>query len=364
MRLRLSQATPPPPTVTSAAGPSGAEHPRALSFDEATELFIGRTRRVRSGSPHTERAYRSDLRHLGRFLIDRRVALHDVRRREAEAYITMLSAEVCARTVSRRVSTLRSFYKFLRGIEEVAHNPFIAHDLPAFDASSETHKVLTRSELERLIAYLSACVTEAQNALSSARRDQRARAFGRLLVATRRRACLTLMSFAGLRCAEVVGLPNRAFQQNPDGFSMTFRGKGDKGRSIPLVGFAYPAMFDWLAVRRHVPTSSELVFVTLNGRKLRTSQMRRSCSRLGKEIGTHIPLSPHVLRRTFATHNLEASGNIRGVQVLLGHASISTTQLYTHVDQDSLRKLVESSGFASSIGRREHARGPLVRSLS
>jgi site-specific recombinase XerD len=363
-RFSPPHALPPTPLVLPAARPAGGAATKRLSFDEAVEMFIGRTRRTRSGSRHTERAYRGDLRHFRDFLTDRTLALHQVRRRDAEAYTTLLSSQVHARTVKRHISTLRSFFKFLRGIEEVSASPFELLDLPGFDRKSETHKVLTDSELERLAARLSADVSSATRRFETVSREKRTRAFALLLVAARRRACLTLMAFAGLRVEEVMTLPRRAFKQQRDGMSLTFSGKGNKTRTVPLVGFAYPAMFDWLTVRRLVPTSADEVFITITGRGVQYAQLERSCARLGRQIKARVRLTPHVLRRTFATLSLKASGDIRSVQELLGHASIQTTELYTHVDEESLRKLVESAGLASGIGQREHLRGPIVQGVA
>jgi site-specific recombinase XerC len=151
------------------------------------------------------------------------------------------------------------------------------------------------------------------------------------------------MAFGGLRRGEVIGLGRDAIVTRPDGFALSFTGKGGKSRTVPLVGFVYPAMFDWLAVRRHVPASSSAVFVTMTGRPLDPKQLERDCARTGERAQTRYRLTPHVLRRTFATRSLRASGDLRGVQELLGHASIQTTEVYTHVDEDGLRALVEST---------------------
>ena len=339
-----------------------AERDRVLrteetSLEEAVELFIGRTRHTRTGSRHTERAYRIDLQHFGRFLDADGLSLDTVGRRAAERYLARLSTEAAPRTVRRRVSCVRSFYRFLRGIEIVAANPFDALDLPAFDRKSETHKVLTDDELERAVALLSADVAEAGRRLEAAERGpERTRAFASLFTAGRRRATFTLMAFAGLRCAEVLGLLRDAIVTRPDGFYLSFTGKGSKTRTVPLVGFAYPAMFDWLAVRRYVPSSADEVFVTLTGCRVVPRQVARECKRVGERIRARHRLTPHVLRRTFATRLLASSGDIRAVQELLGHATIQTTEVYTHVDEEGLRELVE----ATALGAREHARGPLL----
>ena len=367
IRRTRDSAPPPSVAVSPTTRPAAAPHrqPDAAqataagetTFAEAVELFIGRTRHTRTGSRHTERAYRIDLHHYGCFLVTEGLALATVGRRAAERYLARLSTEAAARTVRRRVSCVRSFYRFLRGIEIVAANPFDALDLPAFDRKSETHKVLTDDELERAVALLSADVAEANRRLEAAERGpERTRAFAALFTAGRRRATFTLMAFAGLRCGEVLGLARDAIVTRPDGFYLSFTGKGSKVRTVPLVGFAYPAMFDWLAVRRYVPSSADEVFVTLTGCPVRPRQVARECKRVGERTGARHRLTPHVLRRTFATRLLASSGDIRAVQELLGHATIQTTEVYTHVDEEGLRELVE----ATALGAREHARGPVL----
>ena len=362
--MPFAASSPLPPTPAAILMAASGESTAPIAFAEAVELFIGRTKRTKSGSPNTGSAYRNDLRNFKSFLAARSIKLGDVRRREAEAYITMLSAEVSARTIRRRVSTLCSFFKFLLAIEAVARNPFVAHDLPSFDPKSETSKVLTTEQLERAVSLLSTDVAQAHRALEKAKGAKRLRAFSALFVAARRRAMFTLMAFAALRRAGVTGLTRDAITSRPDGYALSFRSKGDKKRIVPLVGFAYPALFDWLTVRREIPTLAPQVFVTLNGKGIGKTQVERDCKAIGKRIKCSFTLTPHVLRRTCATRSLEASGDIRAVQELLGHTSIETTQYYTHVAPETLRKLVEMPGFASTFGPREHARGPLVRSAS
>ena len=277
----------PAPDVPPGAGAAPVV-PAATTLAEAVELFIARTRHTKTGSAHTEQAYRTDLRHLGAFLTGRRRSYHDVVRRDAALYLSRLATRYAPRTVRRRISTCRSFYRFLRGIELVAANPFDALDLPSFDRRSETHKVLTDEEHERVLALLRSDVDEANRAFVEAEAGRPKQvAFGRLFAATRRRAALTLMGLGGLRCAEVLHLSAESIIQRPDGFYLRFAGKGEKVRTVPLVGFAYPAVFDWLSVRRHVPAATDRVLVTLTGRPVRRNQMQRDCRALGDraEVG-------------------------------------------------------------------------------
>ena len=332
MRFIPPQASTPSPSTTEVALPSDAAAVRVMPFREAVELFIGRTGRTKSGSPHTARAYRTDLRDFERFLTDRGLTLHSVRRREAEAFITILSARVCARTVDRRVSTLRSFYKFLGGIDEVTTNPFTAHDLPSFDRKSETHKVLTRDELERLASRLSSDVADANRAFGKAAKAKRPRAFASLMVATRRRACLSLMAFGGLRVAEVLTLPRHAFQTRADGFSLTFTGKGNEDSEHPARRLC---LSRYVRLADRAPSPSHVLPVSLcyhdrTPGVVQPDRARASAWARGQDPG---PADASRWRRTFATQNRKASGDIRAVQVLLGHASIQTTPVYTHVDR-------------------------------
>ena len=349
-----------PPTETT-AGPtapaSGSGIRVEMDLAEAVELFIGRTLHTKSGSRHTESAYRADLEHFGRFLSKDRLRLGTVGRRDAERYLSRLSTGLSARTVARRIYCVRSFYRFLRGIDVVTTNPFDALDLPGYNRKSETHKVLAEDELERAVARLSDDMVEANRRLENSEPgSDRQRAFAALFTAARRRATFTLMAFAGLRREEVLTLPREAIVERPDGYYLSFTGKGAKRRTVPLVGFAYPAMWDWLAVRRYVPNVADEVFITLAGQAVDPKQIQRDCARLQRLITTRHKLTPHVLRRTFATRTLRYSGDLRGTQELLGHASIQTTEVYTHVDEEGLRRLVETS----TVGAVEHARGPVL----
>ncbi|OZC01364.1 tyrosine-type recombinase/integrase [Rubricoccus marinus] len=344
-------------TARLAAPDPGSSASVEMSLAEAIELFIGRTLHTKSGSRHTESAYRSDLKHFGRFLANDRLRVGTVGRRDAERYLTRLSTKLAARTVARRIYCVRSFYRFLRGIDVVTTNPFDALDLPGFNRKSETHKVLAEDELERAVARLSDDMVEANRQLEASEPGgDRQRAFAALFTAARRRATFTLMAFAGLRREEVLTLPREAIVPRPDGYYLSFTGKGDKRRTVPLVGFAYPAMTDWLAVRRYVPNVADEVFITLAGQAVDPKQIQRDCARLQRHVKTRHKLTPHVLRRTFGTRTLRYTGDLRGTQELLGHASIQTTEVYTHVDEESLRRLMETN----TVGAAEHARGAVL----
>ena len=309
--------------------------PPADPFEEAVELFLGRTRHTRSGSPHTEAAYRADLRHYAAFLDARGpeglpLAFDAVTRRDAELYLVRLSAEHSARTVRRRVSCVRSFYRFLRTVEAVAHNPFdAALDLPAFDRKSETHKVLTDDELAHALRLLATDVTRARQRLGD---RPSGRAFSRLLAATRRRAAVTLMALGGLRRAEVVGLTKDALVERPDGFSLRFAGKGGKTRVVPILPAIRAAIAAYVDACPHDLNPGKPLFRGARGGPLSPGLVQKAVADVRAEVGLPANATPHALRHSFASHLLGAGADLRSLQELLGHASLGSTQIYTEVD--------------------------------
>ena len=317
--------------------------PSSLPVATAVARFLARTRHTRSGSAHTQRAYAADLRDLAAFLQRRRLGLRDVSRSEASRYLAELSERAAPRTVKRRVSCIRSFYRFLRSIDAADANPFDALDLPSHDARSETHKVLSDDQFDALFDALRRDVDAARDAHRAARLSvDRARTFRRYFHAARRQAVFALAALGGLRAAEIRALPVSAFEQRAGGLTLSFIGKGRKRRVVPVADALTPALVAWLTARRDVPTSASEVFITLAGKPLAPNQLRRDARRLGDRLGVPFTLGPHALRRTFATRALAASGNLRGVADLLGHASVATTQVYTHVDEAGLRQVVDA----------------------
>ena len=345
--VRLAPTAPRPVSATLTSSDS---------FDEAARLFLQRTRHARTGSPHTLRAYTSDLRDFGRFLVRARLRFDALRRGHSERYLAELADRTGARTVRRRISCLRSFYRHARRLELVTENPFDALDLPSIDRMSETHKVWSEDEVERATDTLRREVRDAAAHYDRAERFDRPRAWARLFHAARRRALFVVLVTAGLRRAELAGLASASLHQHPDGFTLVVRGKGSKVREVPLSAFAYPALFDWLSIRRRVPTRSDALFLSDDGTAMSPKAVYRACRWIARRVDARHPLHPHLCRRTFATHQLRATGDLRAVQEVLGHASVATTQIYTHVDHASMRRVVEAAGLARS----EHAAGPLV----
>lgn len=218
-------------------------------------------------------------------------------------------------TLARKISALRQFFGFL--VDEGLRDDDPTHALPRPATRRPLPKILTHAEIERLFATAEA---EAQS-------DSPA--------AVRMLALLELLYGSGLRATELVSLPLSSVPR--DAPFLTVTGKGGKTRLVPISQRAGAALQRWLGLR---PADSLWLFPSRTGHisRVRLFQML-------KQLATRADmapekLSPHVLRHAFATHLLEGGADLRALQTLLGHADISTTQIYTHVDAARLVKLV------------------------
>ena len=218
-------------------------------------------------------------------------------------------------TLARKISALRQFFGFL--VDEGLRDDDPTHALQRPATRRPLPKILTHAEIERLFATAEA---EAQS-------DSPA--------AVRMLALLELLYGSGLRATELVSLPLSSVPR--DAPFLTVTGKGGKARLVPISQRAGAALQRWLGLR---PAGSPWLFPSRTGHisRVRLFQML-------KQLATRADmapekLSPHVLRHAFATHLLEGGADLRALQTLLGHADISTTQIYTHVDAARLVKLV------------------------
>ena len=218
-------------------------------------------------------------------------------------------------TLARKISALRQFFGFL--VDEGLRDDDPTHALPRPATRRPLPKILTHAEIERLFATAEA---EAQS-------DSPA--------AVRMLALLELLYGSGLRATELVSLPLSSVPR--DAPFLTVTGKGGKTRLVPVSQRAGAALQRWLGLR---PAESPWLFPSRTGHisRVRLFQML-------KQLATRADmapekLSPHVLRHAFATHLLQGGADLRALQTLLGHADISTTQIYTHVDAARLVKLV------------------------
>lgn len=294
-------------------------------WPQQIEKFIGYLDTVRKLSPHTLSSYRRDLdkfaTHCLQTGIENPSVAHtaDVRRWAAQMHRQGLSGP----TVQRALSSLRSFYNHCNHQGSNDHNPALGVQAPK--SAKKLPKTMDADSVAQLLAI------EADDELS-----------------IRDRAILELFYSSGLRLSELVNLDLEDLDMR--GAMVTVTGKGRKTRILPVGRFAIEALQKWLHIRQNfLPQADDSthldgpVFLSKRGRRLaqRSVQSRLQKYSLQQDVGQKV--HPHMLRHSFASHMLESSGDLRAVQELLGHANISTTQIYTHLDFQHLAKVYDQA---------------------
>jgi integrase/recombinase XerD len=295
-----------------------------MAAGDRLDLFLDMMAAERGASPHTLAAYRRDLQTLAQFLTARRTELEAANAADLDAYMSDLYTRgMAASTAARHLSSLKRFYKFLQAENFRADNP--ADKLRRPKALRPLPKLLSVAETERLI--------KAAYDLPQASDKQ---AHDRL-----RAICLIEVLYAsGLRVSELVGLPRRAAEG--DARVLTVRGKGGRERMVPLSEPAKQALAAWRVL---VPEKAAYLFPA-GGKSGHLSRQRFAQILQSLAVAAGLSparVSPHVVRHAFATHLVENGADLRAVQHMLGHADISTTQIYTHVLDARKKALLEES---------------------
>lgn len=275
--------------------------------------------RIEKGlAPLTLQAYGRDLEQFSRFISKRRRELGSARREDVRAFLnTLFGQALDGRSVARKLSALRHFYKYLLRDDLVRDDPTLNIETPK--QWKVLPKAVSRSEAEQVVQSRAAADSKLAQAM-----------------AARDRAMLETMYAAGLRVSEVVGLKLEDVKLDL-GYAVV-HGKGDKDRIVPLGRPALDALENYLRESR--PTlaagkSSALLFIARGGRKLSRQRVWQLVKAAGQVTGRQV--SPHMLRHSCATHMVENGADLRTVQTILGHADISTTQVYTHLALDRLK---------------------------
>jgi integrase/recombinase XerD len=282
----------------------------------------------RGAAENTRAAYGRDLIHFKKFLLGRRRDLDSARQVDIRAYLTrQAEAQMAPRSVARRLSALRQFYRFLFAEGVRTDDPTGGIDSPR--QGRPLPKILSEGEVARLLAAARAW---------PGREGLRAVALVELFYAT------------GLRISELITLPAAALARDPR--VLTVRGKGGKERLVPLGAPARAAVAAyrsaWAAEGKRQPKSrlaeSRWLFPSRGGAthltRQRVAQMLKGLAiAAGIDPGK---ISPHVLRHAFASHMLDRGADLRALQKMLGHADITTTQIYTHVPGERMKTLVNT----------------------
>ncbi|MNR89055.1 Tyrosine recombinase XerD [compost metagenome] len=271
----------------------------------------------RNLSPHSIRAYRQDLDMFHAFLADQ--PLDKVDYRTLRRFLGHLKQEGYERsTIARRMATLRTYFRFLARERMIAGNPTLGLQSPKLNR--KLPNFLDWEELQRLLASP----------------DESPRGL-------RDRALLELLYATGMRVSEIADLSLR--QLNWEEAEIRVVGKGSKERMVLMSEEAMHHLRRYLDTGRPElrPEATDKLFLNRSGKPLTSRSIDRMLKAYARRAGIAKAISPHTLRHTFATHLLEGGADLRVVQELLGHASLSTTQIYTHVSQERLRQVYQQA---------------------
>ncbi|MGJ8572470.1 MAG: site-specific tyrosine recombinase XerD [Hoeflea sp.] len=298
---------------------------RDLSAANA-EAFLEMMSAERGAADNTLEAYRRDLDDASDVLRSLGTTLLKAQADDIRGVIGDLAARgFSAASQARRLSALRQFYKFLHAEGLRGDDPTGVIDSPR--KTRPLPKVLSIDDVSRLLAQAEADITMAGDKEEALRR-------------IRFRALLELLYATGMRVSELVSMPYRVLAD--DGRFLIIRGKGAKERMVPMSRPSRAALDVWLATIGEVAEEAGYLFPANSAeghlsRQVFARELKEVAGRAGIPVAK---VSPHVLRHAFASHLLAGGADLRAVQELLGHADISTTQIYTHVLDERLRQLV------------------------
>lgn len=296
-------------------------------IEEAVRDFESMLRRERNVSPHTVRAYVADLKQFVNFIAEqlgvegRRVTLQQVQREHVRSFLAWLLAHHRKSSVGRKLSSIKAFFRFARARGWIGHDPVSAVQAPRKEQQLPSH--LTVDDTFRLLEA----------------------AAGEEPIRARDAALLEVLYSCGLRVSELVGLNWADIDARLE--IVRVRGKGAKERLVPIGRKALEAL---QCYREKIPElcrrgvrEPEAVFLNRSGRRLTTRSVARRLDAYVQAASLGKKISPHAVRHSFATHLLNAGADLRAIQELLGHASLSTTQRYTHLNLDHLMRVYDAA---------------------
>ena len=272
---------------------------------------------VKNLSKNTTSAYERDLKKLAKFINDLNLSNYsEINNEICSAWIgNLYSQDNNPRSIQRHLSSAKGFFRFLKKNNLIDSSPFELVSAPK--SPSNLPEVLSPEDVEQLLNFKPSNHIEI--------RDM---------------AIVELMYSSGLRVSETVNINIGDFEED-----MTFLrilGKGAKTRIVPLGKFAVNAINNWIIERDKILTKSDALFLNSKGARLSIRSVQLRLKKMATKQGLP-PIHPHMLRHSFATHMLESSGDLRTIQELLGHSSLSTTQIYTKLDYQHLVKIYDQA---------------------
>ena len=272
---------------------------------------------VKNLSENTTKSYERDLKKLYLFLKKLNVTNYsDIKEEICSAWIgDLYSQNNKPKSIQRHLSSAKGFFRFLKKNNLISSSPFELVTAPK--SSNTLPDVLSPEDVEQLLNFKPSNTIEI--------RDM---------------AIVELMYSSGLRVSETVNINISDFEENMSFLRVI--GKGSKTRLVPMGRFAINAINNWLNERKKISNNTDALFLNSKGSRLSVRSIQLRLKKMAIKQGLP-PVHPHMLRHSFATHMLESSGDLRTIQELLGHSSLSTTQIYTKLDYQHLAKIYDKS---------------------
>jgi len=272
---------------------------------------------VKNLSDNTTKSYERDLKKLCAFLDNIQITNY-----------SQINADICSawigdlysqnnnpRSIQRHLSSAKGFFRFLKKNNLITSSPFELVTAPK--SPSNLPDVLSPEDVEQLLNFKPSSLIEI--------RDM---------------AIVEVMYSSGLRVTETVNINIADFEEEMS--FLRVLGKGSKTRLVPMGRFAVSAINNWIVERKKIATKTDALFLNSKGTRLTVRSVQLRLKKMALKQGLP-PIHPHMLRHSFATHMLESSGDLRTIQELLGHSSLSTTQIYTKLDYQHLVKIYDKS---------------------
>ena len=272
---------------------------------------------VKNLSENTTKSYERDLKKLYLFLEKLNVTNYsDIKEEICSAWIgDLYSQNNKPKSIQRHLSSAKGFFRFLKKNNLIGSSPFELVTAPK--SSNTLPDVLSPEDVEQLLNFKPSNTIEI--------RDM---------------AIVELMYSSGLRVSETVNINISDFEENMSFLRVI--GKGSKTRLVPMGRFAINAINNWFSEREKISNNTDALFLNSKGSRLSVRSIQLRLKKMAIKQGLP-PVHPHMLRHSFATHMLESSGDLRTIQELLGHSSLSTTQIYTKLDYQHLAKIYDKS---------------------
>ena len=273
--------------------------------------------KIRGLSKNTTLSYKRDLEKFGSFLLKEKISTYEeinsdiCSRWIGDLYLN----EIDAKSIQRHISSLKGFFSFLIKNNIVINSPM--SNIVSPKATKKLPNVLSPEEIEILVSFSPKSTQDFRDI-----------------------AIIELIYSSGLRVSEATNVKLDDFEDNRN--FLRVLGKGSKTRLVPVGQYANDAISAWLEKRNSIRSESKYLFLNLRGKKISTRSVQERIRKISVIQGLP-PVNPHMLRHSFATHLLESSGDLRSIQELLGHSSLSTTQIYTKLDYQHLMSVYEKA---------------------